>query len=464
MGRYNKPLKKSILIGMILFLTALCLVLTIGQYFNFRDMLYSQYQEYIRNVLTYTAANIDTDDLAACIRSGEESEKYHELQSFLDDVRRSVELHFLYVIIPLNTEETDNIQNVIAAVSDEEYEFMADELVSLNMLTGDSYSPETAAKYLSAYQSGKLSFFEEISEWGDDYTGLLPLFDSEGNPVAALCMDVPVETIHLQLRTHTIETIVIIVLLGVLFSSVFVIWSDNNITRPLRELERSVVQLAVRSHGQRNPDALVLHAPPIHTDNEIESLAHAIEKMSEDMRDYVNSILETERELARMSVIAHKDALTHVKNKAAYELYSEELQTRIEQQPFHFALLMADVNRLKQMNDAFGHERGDLYLKNCCSILCEVFDHSPVFRIGGDEFLVVLTEQDYENRRVLLETAKLRYCALQSLPFAEPWEKASVSLGLAEFRRGVDHSVKEVFARADQLMYQEKSQAEHDKR
>ncbi|MBR0410469.1 MAG: hypothetical protein IJI25_05640 [Eubacterium sp.] len=57
---------------------------------------------------------------------------------------------------------------------------------------------------------GKLSFFEEISEWGDDYTGLLPLFDSRGNRVAALCVDVDVAEIHRTLRKNIAGNITLI--------------------------------------------------------------------------------------------------------------------------------------------------------------------------------------------------------------------------------------------------------------
>lgn len=431
-------------------------MLSTGQYFAFRKTLYRQYRDYIRNVLTYTASGIDADDLAKCIRMGEESDKYRQLQSFLDQIKENSELHFLYIVIPLNTAERDNMRNVIAGATKFEYEYESDELVKLDELTGDSYAPKTAEKYLRAYESGQLSFFEERSEWGDDYTGLLPLFDSAGNKVAALCMDVEIAHIHTQLAAQTLSTILVIALLGTLFAVIFIVWTDSNITWPIRQLERSVVQLAVRSHGQRNPDALVLRVPPIHTDNEIESLAQAIGQMSEDMRDYVKSILDTERELARMNVIAHKDALTHVKNKTAYERCSEELQERIGREKLEFAILMADVNRLKQINDAFGHERGDQYLKNCCAILCEVFSRSPIFRIGGDEFVAVLTGEDYLERKLLLRRARDVFQAAEELPEAEPWERASVSLGLAEYRERRDKRVKDVFERADRLMYREK--------
>lgn len=60
-----------------------------------------------------------------------------------------------------------------------------------------------------------------------------------------------------------------------------------------------------------------------------------------------------------------------------------------------FALLVADVNGLKEANDALGHESGDQLIKNTSRCICKIFEHSPVFRIGGDEFVVILTGEDY---------------------------------------------------------------------
>ena len=75
LGSYRKPLKRSILVALTLFLLALCLVMTIGQYFHFRSTLYLQKEDYIRNVLTYTASGIDVDDLEQCIQTGGRSRR-----------------------------------------------------------------------------------------------------------------------------------------------------------------------------------------------------------------------------------------------------------------------------------------------------------------------------------------------------------------------------------------------------
>ena len=65
-----------------------------------------------------------------------------------------------------------------------------------------------------------------------------------------------------------------------------------------------------------------------------------------------------------------------------------------------------DANNLKMINDNYGHGAGDEYIKGCCKILCDVFCHSPVFRIGGDEFAVILKGRDYHNRNDLMKEIK----------------------------------------------------------
>ena len=457
MENVKKPLKKSILYAVVLFVSSLCLILSANQYVNYKVTLYKSYQDYIRNVLRYVASQTDVDDLAECIRSGEESAKYRELQYLLDQVKNHVDLHFLYILIPVNTEKTDNIINVMAAMSDEERVLEPGEAVALNQPSGDSYPPGTAKKYLDAYESGELSFFEETSEWGADYTGLLPLFDSEGEKVAALCMDVETGKIHEALRRQTFNMAVIILFLGVLFSAAFMIWSDVAIILPIKKLKKAVSAYAAQNHKQEDPTALILFVPPVHTGNEVDALAGAVKKMSEDMRDYLKKISSTKEELARMNIVAHRDGLTHVGNKTSYEQFVKEHNLKMASEMKPFSVLVLDMDNLRMINNQYGHEKGDLYLKKMSSIVCDVYKRSPVFRIGGDEFVIVLEGRDYTNRRALMEklTGELESARKTG---ADPWDRISVSVGCSDFVREVDNRFEDVYARAEKLMQEDKEQ------
>lgn len=378
------------------------------------------------------------------------------LQKNLDRIKDYMEVDYIYVIEPLNTNRIDNIRNVIAGVSKEEDQDKMEQPVYLNMLTGDSYSPKEAKKYLDAYRRGKLTFFENVTERGHDYTGMKTLYDSKGNKVAALCVDVDVAAIREQVLRNTAINVGIILLIGCLASLLLIRWTDRNITRPLEELEASVTKFALDSSEQHDQASLILNIPEIHTENEVESLAGAMLKRSEDIRDYVESVLFTKAELARVSMMATRDALTHVGNKAGYNQYLKGLKTDLEKEPEPFAIIIMDVNNLKLVNDTYGHEKGDIYLIRCCSLICEVFRHSPVFRIGGDEFAVVLRGLDYRNRVALIEQARQKYRKNAGDESLDPWERTSAALGMAEYDSAHPTTIEEVANLADQIMYKEK--------
>lgn len=122
---------------------------------------------------------------------------------------------------------------------------------------------------------------------------------------------------------------------------------------------------------------------------------------------------------------------------------------------------MDDINYLKTVNDNYGHDNGDKYIKGCCHILCDVLKHSPVYRIGGDEFVAVLTGEDYESRNARLADLYAVFEKTYSNKNAEVWDRYSASLGMADYTPA-DDSVESVFKRADQAMYQYKNQFKRD--
>ena len=148
---------------------------------------------------------------------------------------------------------------------------------------------------------------------------------------------------------------------------------------------------------------------------------------------------------------AYKDGLTGVKNKLAYLEMLAELETALESGELtEYGVVVFDVNGLKMINDTLGHEAGDEYIKRGCSIICQHFDHSPVFRIGGDEFVAILKGRDYANREFLLESFRR--------VISENQENGSVIVasGLAVYDTLTDSSYNDVFKRADKSMYEQK--------
>lgn len=160
---------------------------------------------------------------------------------------------------------------------------------------------------------------------------------------------------------------------------------------------------------------------------------------------------KSEEALGHVQNIAYTDPLTGVKSKNAYVEKEKELNRNIENgSADEFAVVLCDVNGLKYVNDTFGHKAGDEYIKSASRMVCELFQHSPVFRIGGDEFVVILSGLDFERREEILEELNRR-----SVSNIEEGEVV-IAAGCARYESGKDRNVHDIFERADSLMYENK--------
>lgn len=174
----------------------------------------------------------------------------------------------------------------------------------------------------------------------------------------------------------------------------------------------------------------------------VENVDNEIKKEKQHLKE-----LKTEKELAR------RDELTGVKNKTAYKELEASVQGSIENDidSLAFAIVVCDTNNLKQINDTKGHAAGDEYLLSSSQLLCNIFVHSPVFRVGGDEFVVFLRGSDYLARHELMN--KLRSQVLENNKAGNGVILAS---GMSEYKTESDLFVSEIFERADKEMYEDK--------
>ena len=156
-----------------------------------------------------------------------------------------------------------------------------------------------------------------------------------------------------------------------------------------------------------------------------------------------------ERDQARTAALT--DPLTGIKSKHAFLLNQQQIDASIEEKTIEkFAVVICDVNGLKVINDTLGHKAGDEHIISASRMICDIFQHSPVFRIGGDEFAVVLTGRDYLIRKELvlaLHDRSVEHINTNGVV---------ISGGLSEYHPGEDGCFHDVFERADALMYEEK--------
>ena len=179
-----------------------------------------------------------------------------------------------------------------------------------------------------------------------------------------------------------------------------------------------------------------------------------VENREEDVRREKEHL----QALSMANEIARRDALTGTRNKTAYREMEKDLQRVIEEGGDPFGVAVCDINGLKTVNDTEGHRAGDDYIRTSCKLICRIFSHSPVFRIGGDEFAVILKGQDYLNRQQLISA--LRKQVEENIRIQEGPVVAS---GLAEYQRETDYSVEDVFNRADSQMYDDKARLKEQK-
>ena len=288
----------------------------------------------------------------------------------------------------------------------------------------------------------------------------MPVYDNSGTLVAYANVDISMEDISTQQWKLILIVSGAALVFCVIFSLIGIYFSDQFLIKPIKRLTETSVQYY-------DADSAVVRKRfselDIRTGDEIEALADAMAKMEDDLDIHIHNLLETTKELAtantradKLNVIANLDALTNVQNKRAYDLKTEQLNEAIKNGTASFGIVMIDLNDLKKTNDTFGHEKGDISIKKLCKILCSVFDSSPIFRVGGDEFTVILEGKDHAQADALLRSLKIQLAALSEKIEPAPWERITAAVGYADFNPDSDPDVDTVFQRADQLMYENK--------
>ena len=250
-----------------------------------------------------------------------------------------------------------------------------------------------------------------------------------------LVLRAPVSEINADM-TSMVYTIGLLVLSIVAFFIVMTVFISRRITRPLRELTEAAGLLS-----QGDYDIQV----DTTSRDEVGILAHALKRAAAELKAAAE----------RMKQLAYKDSLTGVRNKTAYNLEVNALEAEIENDCADFGIVVFDVNNLKTANDVYGHEQGDKVIRIGCNRICMTFPHSPVFRIGGDEFVAVIKGEELSHVRERLAAFAER-TKIENANVEQPQDKVHVAVGVAIFDPARDTCVQDVFNRADSQMYETK--------
>lgn len=171
------------------------------------------------------------------------------------------------------------------------------------------------------------------------------------------------------------------------------------------------------------------------------------------LRSLSKARLEEEKETSRsFRDMANTDSMTGVRNKHAYSEDEAVINRKIQSGEIQkLAVVVCDINGLKLVNDTQGHAAGDQLIKDACTLICDQFSHGTVYRIGGDEFVIILQGKGYDTMHD--EIAEMNRKVEANIS-----EKGVVvSIGYAVLEQD-DQQLRDIFERADQMMYERKEE------
>lgn len=249
-----------------------------------------------------------------------------------------------------------------------------------------------------------------------------------------MCLAVTAPVSEIKKNGNELITHVIMVGAVIICIFVFISWKiAKTIVEPIKDLDRAAKEIA-----NGNLDV----AFECKSKDEIGTLSASLKETANQLKiriDYINNL-------------AFIDKLTGVKNNTAYmhdaSLINEDLHNR----EVGFALFIIDINGLKSINDKHGHDYGNKLIIEVSNIIAEIFGYENVYRIGGDEFAVIMREfnsekcGEYERKfEKLIDNSKSQF-------------KLSAAIGSASYEESKDSSFESVFKTADERMYKMKTE------
>ena len=402
--------------------------------------LRAQIRDRMLDITNVAAAQLDGDAVDVVRRQGKNCPEYEDTYNKLFVFYTHIKLSYIYIVA-----ENENGDFVFIVDTDTDS-------------PGEFGEPVAYTDALYAASRGTASVDDEPYEdiWGCFYSAYSPVFNSKGEVAGIVTADFSArwyEEAVAQLR----HSALLVCIVSLLIAAAIVVILGGRLRRRLGtvnddlrtlsdDLDALIREIPFFPHEQADAQP-VETAPGKDVDvDEIGALDVQIRDMQQELRGYV----------AFARAQAYRDGLTGLSNQNAYFRRVQELNGEIEAKTAGFTVFVIDLNGLKNMNDDFGHDAGDAAILDSADVLRRAFPDGELFRIGGDEFAVLLPPCSEAEIAACIDAMDASLAACNETPktYGAP---LAFSKGAAVFDPEQDSEYKDVFRRADQAMYKDKA-------
>ena len=444
-SKFISSLRTKMLFNLMSITLFVAVFISVISYTMYQDSIIEDRKRIADGIVSMVVNEIDPKRVDEFLEKGYQAEGYKEVERELYKIRASnSDIIYLYVYKIM-----DDGCHVVFDLDTAEMEASA---------PGDI---EPFDEYFEKYREDLLAGRPIQPIIGDDKYGHLltiykPVYNSVGKCTCYAGIDFSMDILHDYGRMFIARVIAIFSGAVIMIFLLVLMFVENNIILPVNTMAYCARNFAYDSDEAREHNVKRMRSLDIKTHDEIENLYSAFLKSTNDGMLYFRSFKKAKIQAEVMQELAHKDALTGLQNKTSYTEKIKTIEKEISAGHAEFSIIMIDINFLKRVNDTYGHEYGDTYLINAGKLVCSVFGEENVYRIGGDEFVVLF--KDKQIALVNDKVAEIRSTInkLQADSTLKPWEKVSAAVGVAYFDERIDKTAEEVFKRADSDMYKNK--------
>lgn len=188
---------------------------------------------------------------------------------------------------------------------------------------------------------------------------------------------------------------------------------------------------------------------------ELDTLSENFNNLSNELEERTRKLVESEAKRLLNEKLANTDALTNVYNRRFLEDFSNNYLKILKREKKKLSLLVIDIDDFKNINDTYGHEVGDIVIKDLVTRINNVIRENDILvRYGGDEFIILLPNSDISNAKKIGKKIIKNINLINELE--EKKVNFSISVGAGEYKE-TDTDIEAILRRADEALYKAKS-------